>query len=277
MKWRIQHRTRYTYATPARESFNDLRLKPVANEHQVLESFSITTAPTAPIREYHDYAGNCVHHFEIATAHAGLVIESNAVVSIKHREALASDAALGPLTEIEDSVKMTNCFDFLGSSRFVEVEPDIWRLAIDATTGIDDVWPAVLALMKFTHSHLSYVPASTHVHTPVREVLSKRRGVCQDFAHVMLGLCRAVKIPARYVSGYLATEQASATHAWVEVMMPKAGWVALDPTHDRQLDETYVKIATGRDYSDVPPVTGYYKGSLQRKMEVEVKIEAVGN
>ena len=81
-------------------------------------------------------------------------------------------------------------------------------------------------------------------------------------------------MPARYVSGYLATEKASATHAWVEVLLPVAGWRPLDPTHNRQIDGTYVKIAIGRDYSDVPPVTGYYKGSLQRKMEVEVKIEA---
>jgi transglutaminase-like putative cysteine protease len=92
---------------------------------------------------------------------------------------------------------------------------------------------------------------------------------------MMLGLCRTMKMPARYVSGYLATEQASATHAWVEVLLPTLGWRALDPTHDRQIDGTYVKIATGRDYSDVPPIAGYYKGSLRRTMEVEVKIESV--
>jgi len=277
MKWRIQHRTRYIYGAPARDSFNDVRLKPAANEHQALEFFSIVTTPTAPFREYHDYSGNCVHHFEIAAPHHSLLIESTAVVVTNPPEPLAWGATLGPLADIEETVKMTNCFDFLGSSRFVEVEPDIWRLAIDATAGIADVWHAVLALMNFTHGHLAYRPASTHVHTPMREVLAKRCGVCQDFAHVMLGLCRAVKIPAQYVSGYLATEQARATHAWIEVMLPKVGWLALDPTHNCQADDTYIKIATGRDYSDVPPVMGHYKGSLQRRMEVEVNIESIND
>ena len=87
----------------------------------------------------------------------------------------------------------------------------------------------------------------------MKDVLAQRRGVCQDFAHVLLGLCRAVKIPACYVSGYLATESASATHAWVEVLIPGIGWRALDPTHNCQPGETYVKIAVGRDYADVAP------------------------
>jgi transglutaminase-like putative cysteine protease len=104
------------------------------------------------------------------------------------------------------------------------------------------------------------------------EVMKDRRGVCQDFAHLLIGLCRALKIPARYVSGYLATEKASATHAWVEVFIPGHGWRGLDPTHSRQIGETYVKIGHGRDYSDVPPVSGNYRGTRGRKMTVAVKI-----
>jgi transglutaminase-like putative cysteine protease len=275
MKWDIQHRTRYTYGTPARESFNDARLKPASNEHQTLESFSISTTPAAQIREYHDYNSNCVHHFEITGAHPSLLIESRAVVSVHPAAPVPLDATPAPLTDLAETVKGITCFDYLGSSRFVEVEPDIWRLAVDATAGMTDAWQAALAIMRFAHGHLVYKAESTHVHTPVREVLLSRRGVCQDFAHVMLGLCRAIKMPARYVSGYLATESASATHAWVEVLLPVMGWLPLDPTHNRQIDASYVKLAMGRDYSDVPPVAGYYKGSLQRKMEVEVKIEAV--
>ena len=103
-------------------------------------------------------------------------------------------------------------------------------------------------------------------------VIKDRRGVCQDFAHFMIGLCRSVNIPARYVSGYLATEAASATHAWMEAFIPGIGWRALDPTHNRQIDETYVKIGHGRDYADVPPVSGNYRGTLDRNMQVEVKI-----
>jgi transglutaminase-like putative cysteine protease len=107
------------------------------------------------------------------------------------------------------------------------------------------------------------------------DVIVQRSGVCQDFAHFMIGLCRSVKIPARYISGYLTTETASATHAWVEIFIPELGWRALDPTHNRQIDETYVKIGHGRDYGDVPPVSGNYHGTLERTMEVEVRINAV--
>jgi transglutaminase-like putative cysteine protease len=272
MKWQIQHRTRYTYAAPARESFNDLRLKPVTDEYQTLESFSLMTTPAAPFREYHDFSLNYVHHFEIAMPHTSLLVESHAVVLTHPPDPLPASVVSAPLAALGEAPRMTSCFDYLGSSRFVEVEPDIWRLAVDATAGTDDAWEAVLAMMQFAHGYLTYTPESTHVHSPVREVLSTRRGVCQDYAHVMLGLCRALKMPARYVSGYLATERASATHAWIEVFLPVLGWRPLDPTHNRQIDGRYVKIAAGRDYSDVPPVAGYYKGSLQRKMEVEVKI-----
>ena len=130
--------------------------------------------------------------------------------------------------------------------------------------------------MRFTHEYLKYDPNSTHVHTRMSEVIAQKRGVCQDFAHFLIGLCRSVKIPARYVSGYLATETASATHAWMEIYIPGHGWRALDPTHNRQIDATYVKIGHGRDYGDVAPISGNYHGTLQRRMEVEVKVKPAG-
>jgi transglutaminase-like putative cysteine protease len=155
----------------------------------------------------------------------------------------------------------------------VETSPETWRVAVDATASVADSWQAALAVMRFVHGQLQYLPNSTSVHTHMRDVLRDRRGVCQDFAHVTIGLCRALKIPALYVSGYLATENASATHAWMEVFIPDAGWRGLDPTHNRQVDRNYLKIAVGRDYADVPPVAGHYKGTLRRKMEVDVKIQ----
>jgi transglutaminase-like putative cysteine protease len=111
----------------------------------------------------------------------------------------------------------------------------------------------------------------------MRDVLQQRRGVCQDFAHVMIGLCRSLKIPALYVSGYFATENASATHAWVEVLLPRIGWVGLDPSHNCLVNETYIKIAVGRDYNDVPPVAGDYKGTTDRKLDVKVEIKRLGD
>ncbi len=274
-RWRIEHRTAYSYSVPARDSFNEVRLQPPSNESQSVESFVLTTNPAAPFRQYRDFYANHVHHFEIPDPHAGLLIESRTVVLAHPPPPLSGEATPAALDSLADFARTADYADYLGPSRFVDVEPATWRLAVDATAGIADAWQAALALMRFVHGHLAYKPASTHVHTPLREVLAQRRGVCQDFAHVMLGLCRALRMPARYVSGYLAAEKARATHAWIELWIPNVGWLGLDPTHDRQIDETYIKIGIGRDYADVPPVAGYYKGTLERKLEVDVKIEPI--
>ena len=274
-RWQIQHRTSYTYQAPARDSFNEVRLMPSSNARQTVESFVLTTMPAAPLRQFHDFYGNWVHHFELPSPHASLVIESRSVVLAHPPPPLSNETATAPLAELPGLAKSSDCFEYLSASRFVEVDAGIWRLAIDATDGIADTWQAVQALMRFVKGHLDYKPASTHVHTPLRDALAQRRGVCQDFAHLTLGLCRALKIPARYVSGYLAVEKARATHAWVEVWIPTVGWLALDPTHDQQIDNTYIKIAAGRDYGDVPPVTGSYRGTHEHKMEIEVQIDAL--
>lgn len=273
MKYDILHRTQYTYAQPARDSFNDVRLEPPSTPEQTVESFALLVQPEVRLDRYTDFYSNLVHHFEIPSAHNSLLIESRAKVETHWPEAIDPGARLYPMEKLDDVLEAERCFDFLQSSRFVELDVDAWRLALDATEGQTDVWPAALELMLFTHEYLKYEPNSTHVHTRVSEVIAQKRGVCQDFAHLLIGLCRSVKIPARYVSGYLATETASATHAWMEIYIPGHGWRALDPTHNRQIDETYVKIGHGRDYGDVAPVIGNYHGTLQRRMDVEVKIK----
>ena len=276
MKYDIFHRTRYTYTSPVRDSFNDVRLEPPSIPEQTVESFLLRVLPAVRMRHYTDFYGNWIHHFEIPEPHGYLLIESQSRIVTQWPKAIADDAKLCPLSKIGEVANVERCFDYLQSSRFIEMEAGVWRLALDATDGQTDVWQAVPAIMRFSHSFLKYESNSTHVHTHLSTVIKDQRGVCQDFAHFMIGLCRSVKIPARYISGYLATEAASATHAWVEVFIPGVGWRALDPTHNRQVDETYVKIGHGRDYGDVPPVSGNYRGTLERTMDVEVKITSVG-
>ena len=273
MKWEIVHRTEYNYASPVRDSFNEARLQPFSDEWQTVDHFLLKVLPAARLRHHHDFYSNVVHHFEITEPHTTLTVESHLRVTIKPRPQLGETETPWPLARIGEAAKETRIFDFLQESRFVEMSPEVWRAAIDATHGITDTWQAALALMKWTHTQLKYESHSTGVHTHARDVLRDRRGVCQDFAHVMLSLCRALKIPALYVSGYLATETASATHAWVEVLIPGIGWRPLDPTHNCQSGETYVKVAVGKDYADVAPVTGQYKGTTDRKMNVSVRIE----
>jgi len=274
MKWEILHRTQYTYASPASESFNEVRLHPVSNEWQQVNDFLLKVLPATRLRHHRDFYSNIVHHFDISEPHQMLLVESSLHITTHSRPPLAIGERPFPLVRIGEAAQEPRVFDFLQESRFVDMSPETWRCALNAIADATDTWQATLAIMQFVHDRIKYEPKSTHVHTHMTDVLKERRGVCQDFAHVMLGLCRSLKIPALYISGYLATEIASATHAWVEVLIPGIGWLGLDPTHNRQIDETYVKIAVGRDYADVPPITGNYKGTTDRKMEVSVKIKA---
>ncbi len=275
MKFEVLHRTHYAYASPVRESFNEVRLQAISNEAQTVESFLLKILPPTRLRHFKDFYANCVHHFEIHEPHSMLSVESLLRVVTHPLAPLPLDATPWAMNRLNESLDAERCYEYLQPTRFVDFSPEIWRLAIDAIAGQTDVWQCALSIMHFVHTNLSYDSASTTVHTHMRDVIAQRRGVCQDFAHVMLGMCRSLKIPALYVSGYLATETASATHAWVEVFIPGIGWRGLDPTHNRQPDEMYVKIAVGRDYADVTPVSGTYKGTLERKMTVEVQIKTL--
>ena len=272
MKFEIIHRTIYLYASPVRDSFNEARLQPFSNVLQTVDYFLLKVLPAARLRHHHDFYSNTIHHFEIVEPHTTLLIESHLRVTTRLPMLPAKTDSPWPLARIGEAALEPRIFDFLRDSHYVELSPEVWRLAVDATMGVMDTWQAALAILKFISTNFKYESRSTSVHTHMRDVLLEKRGVCQDFAHVMIGLCRALKIPALYVSGYLATETASATHAWVEVLIPGAGWIALDPTHNRPVDDTYVKIAVGRDYADVPPVAGNYKGTTERKLEVKVDI-----
>lgn len=275
MKWEVFHRTSYTYASPVRESFNEAHLQPFSDARQTVDHFLLKVLPAAQLRHHHDFYSNIVHRFEIPEPHTSLLVESQLRVTTRQRESLPESATPWPLANIGVAASEPRIFDFLQESRFVDLSPAAWRLAMDATAGIADAWQATLAIMRCVHRDFAYAPQATTVHTHMRDVLQERRGVCQDFAHVMIAMCRTLKIPALYVSGYLATETASATHAWVEVFIPGVGWRPLDPTHNCGTDESYIKIAVGRDYADVPPLTGNYKGTTDRKMKVEVNIRSL--
>lgn len=272
MKWEIVHRTEYHYAAPVWDSFNEIRLQPFVSAEQSLDHFLLKVLPAARLRHHHDFYSNLVHHFELPEPHASLVVESCLGVTTRPGPALADTDTPWPLERIGAAMREARIFDFLQDSRYVELSPETWRLAVDATEGVKDAWQAALGVMRGVHGQFAYLPNATHVHTHMRDVLKERRGVCQDFAHVMIGMCRTLRIPALYVSGYLATETASAMHAWTEVFIPGLGWRGLDPTHNRQVDGTYVKIAVGRDYADVAPIRGHYKGTTDRSMQVQVTV-----
>lgn len=275
VKFQILHRTRYEYQVPVRESFNETRLKPVTNEHQRCESFLLRVLPAVRLRHYQDFYCNWVSHFEITEPHGSLLIEAQAVVTTMPVTVPGLEERTSPLAELDACRRMERCFDYLQPSGFVSWDAEVWHLARDIIAEQDDVWQAALAILRWVHTNFQYVPNATNAMTHMNEALKHRHGVCQDFSQVMIGLCRAVKIPALYVSGYLQTHGVAASHAWVEVFIPGRGWQGLDPTHGGPVDMNYVKVAVGRDYGDVPPTRGHYKGTQERSIEVRVEITSL--
>jgi transglutaminase-like putative cysteine protease len=275
----VVHRTRYSYAEPVRDSFNELRVRPVSNDHQECERFLLRVLPPVRLRHYLDLHSNHVNFFELAEAHTSLEIECRSRV---RTWALPLPSAPSfPLARSGECARMEMCHEYLQPSRYVDPSPEAWRLALDATAGESDIWCAALAIMRLVFQRFAYDPGATTVHTHVNEVLKGGRGVCQDFAHVMLAMCRSLGIPALYVSGYLYNgpkellRGTQASHAWCEVFVPGLGWRGLDPTNDQPADERYVKVAVGRDYADVAPVLGSYRGTARQLLAVEVDVRRI--
>jgi transglutaminase-like putative cysteine protease len=172
-------------------------------------------------------------------------------------------------------------FDFLMPSRHAPITPELEQMSKELLPSSAHFADSMLSLCKHIFEKFTYMPGVTDVRTPLSEVLRKRQGVCQDFAHLMIALVRCAGLPARYVSGYLETESvsgesglvgATASHAWVEVYMPNGVWVGLDPTNDMLEGERHVQIGIGRDYGDVPPLRGVFKGAKRQALTVGVTV-----
>ncbi|MEO7599667.1 MAG: transglutaminase family protein [Opitutus sp.] len=280
MVLQLLHRTTFVYAGAVRDSFNEVRLRPVDDTAQSCKDFELRISPSGgEVRDYVDYYGNRVHYFDLAASHNELVIEASSRVETKpdiDRPLIPAIPSPGrPGARAPDELYS----EFLADSHYVPLSVELWRETQDvfAEVGREEVWQDALRLGRHVYKTFTYKPHSTGVHTLATDALKMRTGVCQDYAHVMLGLCRTVGIPARYVSGYFFNRsrrpgEIEASHAWVEVLIPTYGWAAYDPTHDRIADERYVKIAAGRDYADIRPVSGTYRGAATKELRVEVMV-----
>jgi transglutaminase-like putative cysteine protease len=278
--YKVLHRTVFDYDAPVRDSLNTLHLEPRTFPFQRTLSAVVKVLPATRVRRFHDLFENVTHHFEVLGDHRRLEIESR--IRIQNLPLIipqASQQAL--LHEYRGGDIPEQTWAYLQDSRFVFRHPQIWRQALDITAGIGPVFGQAVAIMHWVHREFRYEAGSTHVNTHIEEAFALRRGVCQDFTHVMLGLCRAIGIPARYASGYLYNGPrdhllgAQASHAWPEVFFPDVGWIGFDPTNETLADERYIKVAVGRDYDDVAPVRGSYHGTGHCKMGVSVEVEKV--
>mgnify|MGYP003836557325 CR=1 FL=1 len=280
MRMAVLHRTTFHYGSPVINSLNALHLEPRRFPHQKTLSSLIRVLPATRLQRFTDLFQNITHYFELPNPHDRLEIESRLRV---HNLPLVVSAA-GRTDTIEaygDPTLRERIWPYLQNSGRVAKTPVIWRQSVDVTQGTSSVFDQACAVMEWIHDEFVYEPGATAVHTNMVEAFVLRRGVCQDYTHVMLGMCRSIGLPGRYASGYLyngptdSLVGAQASHAWCEVYLPSDGWVGFDPTNNTLADERYVKIAVGRDYDDVAPVVGNYEGTGHCRMEVCVEVNRI--
>ena len=280
MRLQVHHRTEYSYAEDVINNCNELRLTPKITRCQELASSLIHVLPATRLTHYNDLNFNRVHHFLVANPHRRLVIESRSVVDttpLYGAHAMPFGFTHQALERCRD---LDDCYPFLQRSSYIELSPSIWREAVDIRGDSQDVFQTSYAIMDHVYSNFQYVSGATNVSTHANQVIDGRKGVCQDFAHAMAAYCRCLGIPARYVSGYFydstrdhSLRGSEASHAWIEVFVGPAGWVGLDPTNRKVVDETYIVLAFGRDYRDVAPVIGSYFGGGSSQLSIRVEVD----
>jgi transglutaminase-like putative cysteine protease len=268
MRLRIEHTTSFTYSETISEAYTEMRLCPLDTSTQNRLNFQLTTEPRGEVMQYRDRFGNLVHHFDALETHERRVVRGISEV-ITNSEFTDDQKELSPLDE----------FDYLAATNYAPLSDAVCDFAsphvVEGNTS-----ETALRLMNVVFGSMKYEPGATDVRTTALEALSLSRGVCQDFAHLLLAACRCLKIPARYVSGYIYGENTettvanAASHAWVDVFTSERGWVSIDPTHDCEQTDRYVRVAVGRDYADVPPTRGVYKGKAKESLDVDVKVTA---
>lgn len=285
MKLEVRHTTTYRYDQPVTNSINEIRLTPRTNRSQSCHHHRLLVYPNVSMFSFEDYFGNRVHAFTVHQPHAELTIESSFTIS--KRDKLTPDwEPAGTLEEewkqLEDASYTHKYAEYLIPTARTPVTDKLLAFIEQSVKPMLplSVHTFVLRLANLIKTGFTYDPDATHVHTMLDEVLDLRGGVCQDFTHLMIAICRYYGIPARYISGYhfvgdLNTEMTDfqhASHAWVEVNVPGRGWFGIDPTNDTEANWRYIKLAHGRDYNDIVPVKGVYSGTPCNWMDVHVDV-----
>ena len=277
-EFKIQHVTKYSYPAPVRDGANQIILYPIQDEYQevVRQELNITGEPS--IDTYIDYYGNKVGSFTHNEPHSSLMISSRIWVDTKHRPLPGND--IFPAQQWEDLKHlryMVPYIDFLKREYFEGF--DELKALVESEKSKDDTpYQVALRFSRYVYDNFKYIKGVTTVETTLDEIWKLKAGVCQDFAHILTLMLRLVNIPARYVSGYICTHRNSAmrgegaTHAWAEAYIPDYGWLGIDPTNNCIANETHVRLAVGRNFSDCSPVKGIYKGASEHMLEVAVSV-----
>lgn len=297
MRLRVIHVTRYTYPTPAQDSRNEVRLMPLSDSDQTCLDFRLNTLPPARIFAY-DLPTGRVHHFNIREPHEELTITAESLV-VTHRH----DPFAGLQLASDDGAFYTRegvrrrYIEYLTPTERVPFYPELDRIAAVARRRAGaNTASFLIALTRLLHRVFTYAPGAG---SSPAHLLEQKQGICRDFAHLMLGVCRKQGIPARYISGYLFTGRRAtpaepldgdleqgrrpeegrllsgdAMHAWIECLLPDEGWHGFDPTNNLLANDAYIKVHYGRDCGDVPPVRGVFRGPAGHSLDVAVRVVA---
>ena len=278
----IRHLTRFRYSSPISESIMETRMNPRSDSNQHCLNFSLSVSPRCRVFSYRDHQGNNVQHFDIPGEHNQLVIVAESIVEQQPLPDVPRFLAPDAWKALDELIESGDYWEMLLPSTFA-VETDAVRmLARDMDVSRrDDPLMLVQELNQRLFEYFEYVPSHTRVDSPIDEAIVSGKGVCQDFAHTMIALLRQVRIPARYVSGYLFRGREDhdrstpdASHAWVEVLLPHLGWIGFDPTNNLIAHHRHIRTAVGRDYADVPPTHGVFRGSAESELYVAVQVDA---
>ncbi len=280
--YHVEHVSRYTYSSPIRHCMLSLCLKPRSDAGQRLLSFALATDPPAAFNSETDVFGNTKHVLNVHGEHASLELVTRSTVERAKPARLPDSLGAGAWEELLSWRDAFDYWDFIRPSAYARPSPALAAFVDerDIKAG-DDPLESLLRLSDTLHDSFEYVPGSTSAASPIEETLQSRKGVCQDYAHVMIAIARSWHVPARYVSGYLYVEGQNgeaemqyASHAWVECRLPGLGWVGFDPTNRCLAGERHIRVGVGRDYHDVAPVRGIFLGGGSTRLEVEVRVRA---
>ena len=306
-RFEIEHVSRYRYASPAWYSVMSLCLRPRESVRQQLLQFDLSTHPLATLSTAIDPYGNTKHVFSVHQRHEALEIKARSSVETGPAAQLPGSLDSGAWDKIQAWQHSYALWDFTHDSPLAQSSPALSSfIQREGIEPADDPLQAVGMLSEKLHHVFDYVPGSTSVASPIDHILETGRGVCQDYAHVMIAIARSWGVPSRYVSGYVhvsgeshehaqtswqtqtssqtptssQTQTSSqtpqtATHAWVECRLPGLGWVGFDPTNQTLAGDHHVSIAVGRDYQDVPPSKGILNGFVSSILEVDVRMRLI--
>ncbi|MCY3554352.1 MAG: transglutaminase family protein [Gemmatimonadetes bacterium] len=283
MRYRIEHVTKYRYGLPVRNCAMSLALRPIEDRRQHVSAFRVGTEPEGSIFPVTDAFGNRRHQLHLNHEHQSLYITARSMVDVRASDAPPERCEEGAWETVRSWRDSFHKWDYMDHSGLAlpspALESFVQRIGI---TPAGDPLAALKRLSGALFERFEYVPGSTTISSTIEHILDTGRGVCQDYAHVMIAVARTWGIPARYVSGYLHDESAAGgagggttSHAWVECRLPGPGWTGFDPTNATLADERHVRVAVGRDYQDVSPTRGVLFGGGEIQLEVEVSMETI--